>query len=126
MALDKREHPRYNTNIKAFASLGNGLNVMGSLRDICKRGSAIEYIDARIMLPKEMIYMDIFVSGAVFHLEHIECSIIYNSLAQNPFQSPIFTSTINTKRCGIFFEALSEKQSSQLDYFLEHYTTGLL
>lgn len=125
MALDKRKHQRFRANINAYAALKKGdFMAMGRVEDISRGGLALEFVDEGDPAPKDPIRMDLLVVGTKFHLIDGKCIAIHNALIKGPFQSLFFKPIVLTNRMGVCFEAFTEKQSNQLDHFLEHFTEG--
>jgi hypothetical protein len=119
---EKRKFRRFLAQDMAFAVFRPYFTKLGKIKDIGKGGMAFEYVTFEG--PKEdTAEMDIFVSGARFHLAKIPVHTIYDSSVVNDHYT--FSPFVERRRCGVRFGELTDEQTSQLKHFLETHTSGL-
>ena len=122
MQSDLRKSMRFIPEKNSFAALGTGIMLVGKISDISSSGLAFEHIANLNSTHVDPGTVDIFVSGMQFHLADVPCVKVYD-LPINT--GNIFTSPFLSKRCGVKFTTLNNKQMIELEAFLEKHTTGL-
>jgi len=126
MGIEQRKHIRFIVKDNTFIALQNGHTSLGNIKNISKGGSLFEYLYKEKIIESEENYtLDIFMFGEEFRLTDIPCSIVYNTTESKSIENSYVPFFI-TRRCGITFGELSNKQVSQLSYFIENYTTGFV
>jgi PilZ domain len=114
---ERRLHTRFPMkDWRAIAALGPKPVTLGKILDISESGLSLEFlpdIGPKNVDPKEV---HIYVIGEDFFIQGLECRCVY---AEN-VESPDF-SMIQTKRCGIEFQALKEKQLSKLEDLITYH-----
>jgi len=109
-ANDRRRLVRSRVIKDVFLTFRPGFNVIGRLKDISLGGVGFEYttIDKRDVVDR--VEIDIFSQKKDFHLQRLLCKIVYDNKASD---YPTFNG-IETRRCGLKFEQLSQKQIESL------------
>jgi hypothetical protein len=114
---EDRKHKRFRAREGVFVMLKPSNTHMGRLVDINMSGLALEYIDIDEPVIKP-VELEIFVANSPFRM-NLSCETIYDLTI---YESPL--SSWNKKRCGVEFGELTPDQTSQLEYFIDHHTTG--
>ncbi len=117
--IEKRKCLRYRARPGAYAALGQGLVVIGSIIDVDDAGLSMELV-AELNGDNEVYTrMHIFVEDTPFRLVNIPCSIV----SVMPVRKQTVTSVdVVTKKCVLQFGTLSEEQSRQMQQFIDVYT----
>lgn len=123
MESEHRKHTRLLPHKNAFAALGPDFDKIGKIKDISRGGLAFEYFSKKDS-NEETFQVNIVISDHGFYMPDAPCRIVYDVSAHMPNNSGVHFD-IMSKRCGIRFGELTEKQTAQLESFLENYTTGL-
>lgn len=121
MDIEKRKYPRFSPQGNAFAALGRGYDKVGRIKNIGLGGLAFDYISAA-GTDGDFSHIDIFLIGDVFHLYGIACEIVYDIKQLVPYKEIESIKPSHTRRCGIQFVALTEDDTTQLNFFLESHT----
>ena len=116
-AADRRKYPRFKVQDGAFAILWPNFTKLGQIDDIGANGLAFSYI-AGEDISMESSELDILTNDNAFYLEKMPCDTVYDIEVVN--ESPLFP--MKMRRLGMRFGELTQKQSSQLDYFISNYT----
>jgi hypothetical protein len=113
-----REHPRFRAKEGAYAAIKSDYSIVGLIKDISKGGMSFQYIvDGRSI--KGSLSIDIFCKGKAFNLKNIPFKI--TSDFQVPNKVPF--STIALRQCGGKFREMTAKQRSQLNLFIQNFTS---
>jgi hypothetical protein len=90
---------------------------LGKVKDINIGGLALEYVlnETKITGFSEI---DIFLTDDFFYLRRIPSKTIYDREIDEESRS------VKTRRCGLQFGDLTPTRKSQLEYFLQNYTSG--
>jgi len=117
--VEKRLQKRFRAQDDAYAMLRGSVSKLGKILDISRGGLAFRYIDIGER-PESSFELEILVKGNGFHLNNVSFETIsdFGSTKDFPFSS------IPMRRRGGQFLGLTENQISELEYFMEHYTTG--
>lgn len=116
--VERRKYTRFRTRNGALIELRSQRGKLGEIIDISKGGLAFRYIDIGER-PKGSFELDIFLKEAGFRLEKVPAKTISDSGTTKYFP---FSST-KTRRQGVEFGELTQKQISQLEHFIRNYTT---
>jgi hypothetical protein len=116
--VERRKYTRFRTRSGALIELRSQRGKLGEIIDISKGGLAFRYIDIGDR-PKGSFELDIFLKGTGFRLEKVPAKTISDSRTTKYFP---FSST-KTRRQGVEFGELTQKQISQLEHFIRNYTT---
>ncbi len=123
--MEQRRQIRFVPHDSAFAALGSTFARVGKIKNISIGGLAFEYITDEDS-DQEASQLDIFLSGNDFHLAKVPCRVVYDMpKRKSDDASRIVFETFMTKQCGVQFVGLTEDKVSQLDLFLNVYTTGV-
>jgi len=117
MEAERRKFRRLLAQDLTFAVLRPHFTNLGKVKDISEGGLAFEYILNETQNPAST-EIDIFVSGNRFYLPRIPCKIIYDMEIVEEYES------VERRRCGLQFGALTKEQAAKLDFFLKNHTTG--
>ena len=116
--VERRKYTRFRTRNGALIELRSQRGKLGEIIDISKGGLAFRYIDIGDR-PKGSFELDIFLKETGFRLEKVPAKTISDSRTTKYFP---FSST-KTRRQGVEFGELTQKQISQLEHFIRNYTT---
>jgi hypothetical protein len=114
MQADRRQSPRYVPNDDVFVIFSPNYTRLGKLKDVSSGGVAFEY--AVLGEDEEILdsAVDIFASKPDrFLLSRVPCRVVYDTKTEKPTFGGI-----ETRRCGLKFEHLSQKQSELLNLLL--------
>jgi hypothetical protein len=117
--VERRKYTRFRTRNGALIELRSQRGKLGEIIDISKGGLAFRYIDIGDR-PKGSFELDIFLKETGFRLEKVPAKTISDFRTTKYFP---FSST-KTRRQGVQFGELTQKQISQLEHFIRNYTTG--
>jgi hypothetical protein len=94
----------------------NGINLVGSMREISLNGLSFHYIGKEKVLSKEG-ELAICSGGKDFFLYRVPCTILFDSKVYKNHPSPI-----SMRRCGVEFGELDDKRMTQIEYFIQKHT----
>ena len=117
--VERRKYTRFRTRNGALIELRSQRGKLGEIIDISKGGLAFRYIDIGDR-PKGSFELDIFLKETGFRLEKMPAKTISDFRTTKYFP---FSST-KTRRQGVQFGELTQKQISQLEHFIRNYTAG--
>jgi hypothetical protein len=123
MGDEQRKNIRFLAQDNAIVALQNVYTKVGKVKDISMGGLAFEHIDDE-KPNSETSRRDILLWVNGFRLSKLPGRIVYDIPLPPPNEYQELIIHLITRRCGIQFEALSEDQASQLDFFLKTYTKG--
>ena len=117
METERREFKRLLPRDVTFAVFRPHFSNLGKVKDISIGGLSLEYV---LNKTKNTGFseIDIFLTDDFFYLRRIPSKIIYDREIDEESRSVI------TMRCGLQFDDLTPTQTSQLEYFLQNYTTS--
>jgi hypothetical protein len=116
--IERRKHKRCKVQDDAFVLCKSNDTKVGSLTDITMNGLAFHYIGREGAL-SALAQLGILLPDNHFYLYKVPCKIISDSKLYKNHPSPI-----SMRRCGVQFGELTQSQISQLQYFMQNYTTG--
>lgn len=114
---EQRKFTRLLPQDLTFAVLRPDFTMLGKVKDISEGGLAFQYISHE-RRNRGSSEIDILVPGDSFYLPRVPSKIIYDIEIVEEYQS------VERRRCGLQFGALTKEQAAKLDFFLENYTTG--
>ncbi|MBW1741830.1 MAG: PilZ domain-containing protein, partial [Deltaproteobacteria bacterium] len=118
---EKRRFRRFIAQDMAFAVFRPHFTKLGKIKDISRGGMAFEYVTFE-GAKEDSGEIDLFVSGARFHLSRMPAQTVYDSgVADNHYT---FSPFVERRRCAVQFGELTQEQTTQLNHFLETHTTG--
>ena len=126
---ERRQNPRYLVKGNLIASLRNGKETIGKVKDISMGGLSFEHMEPvdekrsnRESLERNLYLLD------DFNLSRIPCRIVYDYPVQLIKSTEYLKLPLNskTRRCGVQFQALSDEHQGQLELLLETHTKGTL
>jgi hypothetical protein len=116
---DRRQSTRYAVKGDFYLTFWPSLDRVGRLEDISGGGAAFEYA---VLDDKEKVVdveVNIFASRPdYFMLWRVPCKVVYDRRIEQP---PL--SSIETRRCGLQFEPLSQQHSGLLKVLLSQYVS---
>jgi hypothetical protein len=118
---DKRTFQRHLVQDLAFAVFRPQFTKLGKLKDISRSGLAFEYVTSEGR-KEDSLEMDIFISGARFHLSNVPVRTIYDTKVG--VDNYTLTPFVERRRCGVEIGELTDSQRSQLEYFIHNFGTG--
>jgi hypothetical protein len=116
--VERRKHKRSKVQDDAFVLLKSDDTRLGSLMDITMNGLGFHYIGREDAL-SELAQLGILLPDDHFYLFKVPCKIISDLKLYKNHPSPI-----SMRRCGVQFGELTRSQISQLQYFIQNYTTS--
>jgi hypothetical protein len=121
--MDKRKNERFFAVDDVIVILRNKSRKIGRARDISMGGLSFEHIHGED-LERDHPERDISLWLDGFSMNDIPCRVVYDISISTPPEYDFLTIRLKTRRCGIRFEALTDAQREQLDFFLKTYTRG--
>ncbi len=116
---ERRTHTRFRVKEGAFAALSPDSSIMGQIENISRGGLCFRYI-VHEEQADELEATHIFVGMEGFYLEKMP----YQTVDDVEIESGASLKLINMRRRRIQFMDLTTGQSAQLNYFLDHRTSG--
>lgn len=114
--VERRRYERFEVKDRFFITFRPNFDRIGWITDISNKGISLEYTTIQEYFPlNENVSVDIFSSPKKFDLSNLPCQLIYDKRVD---RGNGFIETIETRRCGLFFENLSSYQAAQLDIVL--------
>ena len=114
--IERRKHKRYKVK-GGFVVLRPHDTKLGTIVDISVDGLTCDYFCEEDPSRKSTT-LDIFTDGD-FRLLGLPCRTVSDfETLKTPLPS------VRKRRCGVQFGELTQSQMSQLEYFIENYTTG--
>jgi len=115
-ADDKRGRKRFDVKDGAYSVLNYNPTVMGQIINMSMDGLAVIYKGKRL---KDSFEVDLFISDAGFYLDQIPVKTISDHKLSGKF--PFSSKTIWQR--SLQFGELTEDQKTQLEHFLQCYTS---
>ena len=124
MSAERRKYVRFLAQDTAFAALRSEFKKVGRIKDISIGGLAFSYFSdtCEMSSSSQVFQVDIFLSGNGFHLYNVPCKIVCDL----PNSSDDEGFYVKMNRCCLHFGELTESQLGQLNFFIKHYTRGIL
>ena len=125
MEAEQRNNDRFLALDNVIVALRNTSTKIGKVKDISKGGLSFEhtYPETPTLDPSQKGIL-LWTNG--FWMPKISCRVVYDIQLPTPTEYESLTIRLTTRRCGIQFEALSEDQMAQLDFFLKTYTKEMI
>ena len=118
MATERRKFRRLLPRDLTFAVFRPHFSNLGKVKDISIGGLALEYVLKETQNAGSS-EIDIFLTDDFFYLRRIPSKIIYDREIDEEYRS------VKKKRCGLQFGDLTPTKKSQIEYFLQNYTTSI-
>jgi len=116
--IERRKHKRFRVKDGTFAVLGRRYGKIGHIIDMSMSGLAFSYIAGEEQGDRSY-ELSILLAEDSFHLTRIPFKTVWDTEAKEvPF------STLAMRRCGVELGDLTERQISQMEYFVEKHTVG--
>lgn len=115
---DRRKEKRYSLKENAVVDLDPGI---GQILDISVDGLAFCYMSSSERCFEEQFKLDIlceYSGRRSFNLEGVSCNVIADFEIDNGLSSEELGNEIGSKRCGVQFVKLTQKQSLLLEQFI--------
>ena len=116
--VERRKHKRFQVDNSAFVILGASHDKSGRIIDISRGGLAFRYMTA-VERPNGS-YLAIVLPETNFYLDEVPVKTI--SDFELPDKLP--TSSMTVRRRGVQFVNPTDNQKSQIEFFINNYTTG--
>jgi len=125
MEAEQRNNVRFLAQDDVVVALRNTYTKIGKVKDISKGGLSFEhtYAENSTLGPLQKGIL-LWTNG--FWMPKVSCRVVYDIPLPTPTEYESLTIRLTTRRCGIQFEALSEDQMAQLDFFLKTYTKEMI
>jgi hypothetical protein len=118
--IERRQHKRLTVKDGAFVEIWNHVRKVGQVIDISMGGLAFRYIDIGER-PKKSFELGLFTDDKTFLLE----KVFFKSVSDIEIHNEFFCSSIKMRRHSVQFDKLTPECSSQLNYFIQHYTSEI-
>jgi hypothetical protein len=116
--VERRKHKRFHVQDGTFAVLGPRYGKIGPIINMSMSGLAFSYV-AGDEQGDSSYQLSILLAADSFHLTRIPFKTVWDTEAEEvPF------STLAMRQCGVEFGNLTERQISQMEYFVEEHTVG--
>jgi len=119
--MERRKFTRFRAQDDAYAALRGNYTKVGKIHDISLNGLAFRYLAEKVC-SETFNHVDIFLSGNGFHMSDVPCTVVCDEKECILYDSAIIT----PYRCGLKFGEMNEEDENQLEFFINHYTTGIL
>jgi hypothetical protein len=116
--VELRKRGRFRIQNDTFVVLRSNGTKVGSLKEMTMDGLSFHYIGREEPLA-ESAELSIFSPNNDFYLFTVPCKITSDLKLYKKHPSPI-----TMRRCGVQFGKLTDLQASEIEYFLQNYTTG--
>jgi hypothetical protein len=119
---DRRQSPRYAVKPDVFLVFRPYPQRLGRLIDVGSDGATFEYVAYEHDEGVADVEVDIFTSNPNhFLLRSVPCRVVYDI----EIEKPTFNG-IKTRRCGLEFAQLTDRQCERLMVLLNHYVSHAL
>ena len=119
---DRRQCTRYAVNGDIFLAFWPTLDRVGKLKDVSNSGAAFEYPAFDEKEEVVDVEVDIFASRpSYFMLRRVPCKVVYDIKIEQPTLVGM-----ETRRCGLRFEHLSQQHNESLKVLLSEYVSHAL
>jgi hypothetical protein len=115
---EQRKHERFLAPKGAFVGVRPDFCRLGQIVDICMGGLAFRYI-ADERCPNASHELEIFLTSGDFMISNIP----FRTVSDTETQSVPYTS-LSVRRCGVQFGELTHLEMTQLEHFIQNYTTS--
>jgi hypothetical protein len=119
VVVERRQDRRFVAKSGAFVILRPFDTGAGRLINISMGGLMFEYVSTKEPAATAT-EAEIFLTESVFRLYGVPCHSVWDL--------PIYEIpdiSLHKRRCGVQFGELSPQQATQLEYFIDHYTSGV-
>ena len=127
---ERRRDERFTVKDNAYVAVRPEFYKLGKIKDISRGGVSFEYIQHNQLKNKFSISnrivepeIDIFLSTKKFYLSSVPCKVIYDKKLTD--DEDALATGCHDKCCGLQFGNLSERQSEQLQFFLNNHVTSI-
>lgn len=123
MGTDKRKDKRFLVGEEVIVALRNKSSRVGRVKDISRGGLSFEHIYDED-LEGNPWKTDAFLWVDNYSMPDIPCRVVYDIPISEPPEYDYLSVHFKTRRCGVQFGKLNEKQETQLDFLLKTHTKG--
>ncbi len=118
---ERREFDRFEVSEGSFVAFGSHPSKLGQITDLSRGGLAFRYVENNLH-PHTCSDLNIIVANNGFYLKGMPFKTISNSeiAVENIFSS------IMIRHHSIKFGDMTNKQITQLNYFINHFTTDIV
>ena len=117
--VERRKHRRFRVHHGTYVALGPPHGTVGPMIDISAGGLSFRYVGQEEQTDGS--YVNVFLTEANFYLEKLPIRTVLDvEITDESTFRPL-----KMRRCGLRFEGLTKDQASQLQFFIENYSTGL-
>ena len=116
--VERRKHKRFRVHPGTYVALGPPYGRVGPMIDISAGGLSFRYVGQKKQADGS--HINLFLTEANFYLEKIPIRTILDIEITD--RSP--SAALKMRRCGLKFEGITDDQASQLNFFIENYSTG--
>ena len=116
--IERRQHPRYRVNVRAFAIHWSNPTLVGQIIDISKNGVSFSYIDGTPL--ENGTELGLLYTQDAFYMEKTPFQRISDTaISGHP------KSTIKMRRMSGKFLKLSDSQQKDLELFIANHASNL-
>lgn len=113
---ERRSHERVRMEDEVIAALREGFTRIGRLKDIGAGGLSFEHVYEEPIPESLKGKVSILANG--FRISDIPCQVVYDIPVPVSEEYSSLIIRLQTRRCGVRFEGLSEEQRRRLEEFL--------
>jgi hypothetical protein len=116
---DRRQSTRFKVNGDFYLTFWPSLDRIGRLKDVSGGGVSFEYAVFDNKEKVDDVEVNVFSARPdYFMLWRVACKVVYDTRIEQPTLSGV-----ETRRCGLQFQTLSNQQSDQLKVLLRQYAS---
>ena len=116
--VEKRKHKRFEVRPGAFVILKPSGMAACRVLNISMDGLTFDCVSTQTE-PIEATQLDIFLTDSPVRVSDVPCKSIWDLMI---YERPSIS--LHRRRCGVQFGELTPDQETQLEYFIQHNTTG--
>jgi hypothetical protein len=118
-SVEGRKHRRFKVPKDAFVALRSDYLKLGQIEHVGIDGLEFSYATSEGPLDAPF-ELDIFLAGTAFYLYKVPFQTVSDAETVNETPFP----SLPIRQCAVQFGELTTNQRSQLEYFIQNYTTG--
>lgn len=117
--VDQRKHKRFQIQNDVFVASRHRFANVGNVVDISMGGIGFRYLASEYE-PSGSFELEIFSADRNFYMEKVP----FKTISDFEMVNDVLCSSLIMRRSGIQFGELTDKQISQLEYFIQNLTIG--
>jgi hypothetical protein len=121
---ERRRHDRITLKDRIFITFRPHFDRIGSVTDISTGGVSLEYsVVQEYSALTDKFSVDIFSSPKKLEMSNLPCRLVYDERIN---AEKGFFETLETRRCGLAFDGLTQYQAAQLEAELKKFDAEIL